>query len=573
MKVLVVGSGGREHALAWAISASPLVSQTYVAPGNGGTPQVAINLEIKADDIDGLVDFSQEQGIGLVVVGPEQPLVLGLVDRLRALKIPVFGPTQAAAILEGSKGFTKDLCQKYHIPTAAYGRFSETQAAKEFLRQQSLPIVVKADGLAAGKGVIIATTREEAEAAVDEILSGQFGAAGAEIVIEEFLQGEEVSFFALTDGVNILPFGTAQDHKRVGDGDVGPNTGGMGAYSPAPILSDAQAQQVMTTIIEPTVKAMAAEGRPYSGVLYAGLMLTDKGPMLLEYNCRFGDPECQVLMMRLKSDLVPVLLACANGTLDQVRVDWQEQVALTVVMAAKGYPGEVTKGEVIEGFADAAQVANVEIFHAGTRQDAIGRILSNGGRVLNICARGDNVGQTRATAYQAIERLDWPGGFYRKDIGWRALARETLNPNTRGAPMTDPDWSLPAGLSGASVPVCSLALCEVRLMREGAWPWLVLVPRVNDAVELIDLSQEQQHRLIDEIAMASNVLKAEFKPFKLNVASLGNFERKLHVHVIGRQKGDPAWPNPVWSALPAKSAPHSPEMLKSLSEKLRKAFE
>lgn len=424
MKVLLVGSGGREHALAWALAASPLVDTLYCAPGNAGTAQEAQSVLIAADNVDGLLAFAQQNAIDFVVVGPEVPLVLGLVDRLEAAGIAAFGPTAAAARLEGSKGFTKDLCAKYGIPTAAYGRFTDPAAARAWVRAQGkLPVVIKADGLAAGKGVVIAQSWDEADAAIDAVLvEGGFGVAGAELVAEEFMDGEEASFFVLADGTHALALASAQDHKRVGDGDVGPNTGGMGAYSPAPVLTPALEAQAMAEIIGPTLAGMAAEGCPYKGVLYAGLMLTREGPKLVEYNCRFGDPECQVLMPRLKSDLLPLLMAARDGQLDHVNVRWHDQVALTVVMAAQGYPGEVLKGTEIKGLEAAARVPGVQLFHAGTKNEG-GRVLANGGRVLNITALGATVAEAQARAYQAVALIDWPEGFCRKDIGWREIAR------------------------------------------------------------------------------------------------------------------------------------------------------
>ncbi|WP_119462170.1 phosphoribosylamine--glycine ligase [Rhodospirillaceae bacterium SYSU D60014] len=424
MRLLVVGSGGREHALCWALAASPLCDTLYCAPGNAGIAQEATCVPITAEDIDGLVAFAQEQRIDFVVVGPEAPLVLGLVDRLEAAGIKAFGPTAAAAALEGSKGFMKDLCARHGIPTAAYGRFTDAEAAKAFVRERGEPIVVKADGLAAGKGVVIARGPAEAEAAIDAMLTqGQFGAAGAAVVIEEFLEGEEASFFALVDGATALPLASAQDHKAVGEGDTGPNTGGMGAYSPAPVVTEAMADEIMARIIEPTVRAMAAEGRPFKGVLFAGLMITKDGPKLLEYNTRFGDPECQVLCMRLMSDLLPALIAARDGVLKNFQLRWYEQAALTVVMAAKGYPGDYRKGTEIRNLDKAAALPDVTIFHAGTQRAEDGRLLAAGGRVLGVTALGPNVAEARKRAYEAVDRIDWPNGFCRRDIGWRALER------------------------------------------------------------------------------------------------------------------------------------------------------
>jgi phosphoribosylamine--glycine ligase len=424
MRILVVGSGGREHALCWSIAASPLCDKLYCAPGNAGIAQEAECVPIAVDDLAGIVGFATRERIDFVVVGPELPLVLGLVDRLDAAGIKAFGPTAQAAALEGSKAFMKDLCAKYAIPSAAYGRFTAADAAKRFIRARGAPIVVKADGLAAGKGVIIATTVGEAEAAVDAMLTGgQFGAAGAEVVIEEFLQGEEASFFAITDGETALPLASAQDHKRAHDGDRGPNTGGMGAYSPAPAVTEALAADVMDRIIRPTIMAMAAEGRPFQGVLYAGLMLTADGPKLLEYNVRFGDPECQVLCVRLMSDLLPALIAATDGVLKNFHLRWYDKAALTVVMAAKGYPETYRKGSEIRGLDKAAAVPDVTVFHAGTTRGANGRILANGGRVLNVTATGDTIAAAQARAYEAVDLIDWRDGFCRRDIGWRAVGR------------------------------------------------------------------------------------------------------------------------------------------------------
>ena len=423
MNILLIGSGGREHALAWAIAASPECDRLYAAPGNGGMESLADCVALEVDDADAVIAFCRANEIGLVVIGPEAPLVAGLADDLAEAGIRAFGPSARAAQLEGSKGFTKELCQRYGIPTAAFGRFTEAEPAKAYIREHGAPIVVKADGLAAGKGVIIAETVDEAERAADEILDGRFGAAGAELVIEEFLEGEEASFFAIVDGETALPLATAQDHKRVGDGDTGPNTGGMGAYSPAPVMTPELCEQVMAEIICPTVAAMAEEGAPYQGVLYAGLMITATGPKLIEYNCRFGDPECQVLMMRLKSDIVPAMLAAVDGVLAHVDLRWREEAALTVVMAAKGYPGAYDKGSVIAGLEDATADEGVEIFHAGTRIED-GRIIATGGRVLNVTALGGTVSEARSRAYGAVARIDWPEGFCRQDIGWRAIARE-----------------------------------------------------------------------------------------------------------------------------------------------------
>jgi phosphoribosylamine--glycine ligase len=421
MNILLIGSGGREHALAWAISASPLCDKLFCAPGNPGIDQVARVVDLKIADHGAVIAFCKAEAIGLVVVGPEAPLVAGLSDDLRAAGIKVFGPSKFAAQLEGSKGFTKDICAKHGIPTAAYGRFSDRDKALAYLETHGTPIVIKADGLAAGKGVTVAMTMAEARAAVADIFSGKFG--GAECVIEEFLEGEEASFFVLTDGRNALPLTTAQDHKRVGDGDTGPNTGGMGAYSPAPCMTPALCDEALERIVKPTIRALADMGHPYVGVLYAGLILTRDGPKLIEYNARFGDPECQVLMMRLKDDLVALLLACCDGTLDRMSVRWFDEAALTVVLCARGYPGEVVKGSAIRGLEGAASLEGVEIFHAGTALKN-GELVASGGRVLNVTAIGKTVQEAQDRAYAAVDRIDWPEGFCRRDIGWRAIARE-----------------------------------------------------------------------------------------------------------------------------------------------------
>jgi phosphoribosylamine--glycine ligase len=421
MRVLVVGSGGREHALCWVIAASPLCDKLYCAPGNAGIAAEAECVNLAAMDLDGLVAFCRDARVDFVIVGPEQPLVAGLVDRLEEAGIAAFGPTRAAAVLEGSKGFTKDFCARNAIPTAAYRRFADADAAKSYIATEAMPIVVKADGLAAGKGVTVARSIAEAQAAVDAaMLAGRFGSAGAEVVIEAFLAGEEASFFALVDGIHVLPLAGAQDHKAVGDGDTGPNTGGMGAYSPAPCLSAEIEAEIMARIIVPTVEAMAAEGRPFKGVLFAGLMLTASGPQLIEYNTRFGDPECQVLMMRLKSDLLPALIASRDGALKDFTLRWRDETALCVVLAAKGYPGEPLKGTEIRGLDDAERGDGVMIFHAGTRA-ACGKILADGGRVLGIAALGADAAEARHKAYDAVDRIDWPEGFCRRDIGWRAV--------------------------------------------------------------------------------------------------------------------------------------------------------
>ncbi len=423
MNILLIGSGGREHALAWKVAASPETEKLYCAPGNGGTAALAENIGLNTSDHAEVLAFCRENTIGLVIIGPEQPLVEGLADVLAKAGIKAFGPSAKAARLEGSKGFTKDICRKYAIPTADYGRFDEAAPAKAFAHEMGAPIVIKADGLAAGKGVIIATSEAEVDEAIDGMFGGRFGSAGAEVVVEAFMEGEEASYFALVDGKSVLPMVTAQDHKRVGDGDTGPNTGGMGAYSPAPVMTDEMNQRVLDQIILPTVEAMKAEGCPYRGVLYAGLMITAEGPKLIEYNCRFGDPECQVLMARMASDLVPVLLAVAEGNLAAVSIDWLDEAALTVVMAAKGYPGSYEKGSEIRNLEEAGGMSGVEVFHAGTALEGA-RVLAIGGRVLNVTALGANVSEAQQKAYDAVEKIDWPEGFCRSDIGWRAVERE-----------------------------------------------------------------------------------------------------------------------------------------------------
>ncbi|ODT32244.1 MAG: phosphoribosylamine--glycine ligase [Kaistia sp. SCN 65-12] len=422
MNVLLLGSGGREHALAWKLAASPMLTKLYAAPGNPGIAREAELVALDVADHAAVAAFCAEKRIGLVVVGPEAPLVAGLADVLRVAGVRVFGPSKAAARLEGSKGFTKDLCAKYHIPTAAYGRFDRLEAAKAYVEKTGAPIVIKADGLAAGKGVTVATTMAEALAALDACFDGSFGPAGAEVVVEEFLTGEEASFFCLCDGTTALPFGTAQDHKRLGDGDTGPNTGGMGAYSPAPVMSPAMVEAVMREIVEPTMRGMAEAGAPFSGVLFVGLMITDEGPKLIEYNVRFGDPECQVLMMRLKDDLLVLLDAAVDGQLGHMSVRWSDEAALTVVMAANGYPGAPQKGSLIRGVEQAAG-DGVEIFHAGTALSD-GALVADGGRVLSVTAMGETVRAAQENAYRAVDRIDWPQGFCRRDIGWRAVERE-----------------------------------------------------------------------------------------------------------------------------------------------------
>ncbi|HEX3501787.1 MAG TPA: phosphoribosylamine--glycine ligase [Xanthobacteraceae bacterium] len=426
MNILILGSGGREHALAWKMAASPLTEKLYCAPGNAGIAQEAVCVAVDIADHAAVIAFCREKAIDVVVVGPEAPLCAGIVNDLEAAGIKAFGPSREAARLEGSKGFTKDLCRQNNIPTAAYERFNALAPAKAYLRSRGAPIVVKADGLAAGKGVVVAQTVAEAEDALDMMFGGGLGEAGGEVVIEEFLDGEEASFFALCDGETALPLTTAQDHKRAYDGDKGPNTGGMGAYSPAPNIDGAMAERIMREIITPTLKAMRALGSPYKGVLYAGLMITAEGPKLIEYNVRFGDPETQVLMLRMKSDLVPALLASRDGMLKAFDLRWYNEPALTVVMAAKGYPGAYKRGSVIEGLDAAREVHGVEIFHAGTKAEG-GKILANGGRVLNVSAIGATVREAQARAYEAVSRIHWPDGFCRHDIGWRAVEREKNN--------------------------------------------------------------------------------------------------------------------------------------------------
>lgn len=422
MNVLLIGGGGREHALAWALSASPLLDTLYCAPGNAGIAEIAQCLPLDIDDQEAVIAFCRANDIGLVVIGPEAPLVAGLSDTLTAAGIKCFGPSAAAARLEGSKGFTKELSRATGIPTAAYAIFDRAEDAKAYAATQPLPIVVKADGLAAGKGVTIATSHAEAAAAIDALFAGR--SEGAKVVIEEFLIGEEASFFALVDGHHALPLAAAQDHKRVGDGDKGPNTGGMGAYSPAPVMTPEMIERTMDEIIRPTVAEMARRGTPFKGVLFAGLMITPDGPKLIEYNVRFGDPETQVLMLRLKSDLLPALLAAVDGVLGTFDLRWHDTAALTVVLAANGYPGTPVKGTEIKNLDAAAKVEGVTIFHAGTIRDEAGRLLANGGRVLNVTAVGRDVAEAKARAYEAVALIDWPEGFCRSDIGWKAVARE-----------------------------------------------------------------------------------------------------------------------------------------------------
>ncbi|TCL75865.1 phosphoribosylamine--glycine ligase [Rhizobium sp. BK251] len=421
MRVLLIGCGGREHALAWKLAQSPLMTEFYAAPGNPGIAEHASLVALNIEDHEAVAAFCREKAIDFVVVGPEAPLVAGLADRLRRDGIAVFGPSAAAAQLEGSKGFTKDICARYDIPTGAYQRFNNAPKAKAYIRQQGAPIVVKADGLAAGKGVTVAMTLDEALAAVDDCFEGAFGEAGAEVVIEAYLDGEEASFFCLCDGKNVLPLAAAQDHKRVGDGDTGPNTGGMGAYSPAPVMTPDMVARTMKEVIEPTVRGMAESGHAFSGVFFAGLMITEKGPELIEYNVRFGDPECQVLMMRLKSDLLPILHACATGTLDKVDAEWSDDVALTVVMASKGYPGAYEKNTPIESLPETA--AGAKVFHAGTALKD-GQLVASGGRVLNVTATGATVREAQEQAYELVDKVVWDNGFCRRDIGWQAIARD-----------------------------------------------------------------------------------------------------------------------------------------------------
>ncbi len=420
MNILILGSGGREHALAWAVKQNPKTDRLIVAPGNAGIAMLAECADFDILDGAEVVAFCAENAIDFVIVGPEAPLAAGVADATRAAGFLTFGPSAEAAKLEASKGFTKEICDACGAPTAAYARFTAAAAAKDYIRAQGAPIVVKADGLAAGKGVIVAMTEAEALAAIDDMFGGEFGAAGAEVVIEEFMTGEEASFFVLTDGVHALPIGTAQDHKRVGDGDTGPNTGGMGAYSPAPVLTDAIAQRAMNEIVLPTITEMARRGTPYQGVLYAGLMIKNGQGRLVEYNARFGDPETQVLMMRLGAQALDLLLACAEGRLDRAQVNWADDHAITVVMAAKGYPGAYQKGSVIEGLERMPEDSRHMAFHAGTAMKD-GQIVANGGRVLNITARGDSLADARNRAYAMIDLLQWPDGFCRSDIGWRAL--------------------------------------------------------------------------------------------------------------------------------------------------------
>lgn len=429
MRVLIIGSGGREHALGWKVAQNPAVETVFIAPGNAGTALEAKlqNVDIAVEDVAGLVAFAQNNAIELTIVGPEAPLVIGVVDAFRAAGLPIFGPTQAAAQLEGSKAFTKDFLARHNIPTAAYANFTEIEPALAYVREQGAPIVVKADGLAAGKGVIVAMTLEEAEDAIKDMLAGNaFGDAGSRVVVEEFLDGEEASFIVMVDGENVLPMATSQDHKRVGDQDTGPNTGGMGAYSPAPVVTQAIHDRVMEEVIYPTVRGMAAEGNPYTGFLYAGLMIDSTGaPKVIEYNCRFGDPETQPIMMRMQSDLVELCLAAIDGKLDQVESKWDPRASIGIVLAAGGYPGDYAKGDIISGL-PTTEVEGQKVFHAGTT-DKDGHVVTNGGRVLCATALGNTVSEAQQRAYELAKQISWHGMFHRNDIGYRAIAREQEN--------------------------------------------------------------------------------------------------------------------------------------------------
>lgn len=420
MNILILGSGGREHALAWAITQNPKTERLIVAPGNAGTADLAETAALDITNAAQVTAFCQDNAIDFVIIGPETPLAAGVADACRAAGFLTFGPSKTAAQLEASKAFTKEICAACNAPTAAYAHFTAPEAARDYIRAKGAPIVIKADGLAAGKGVVVAQSEEQALAAIDEMFSGSFGAAGEDVVIEEFMSGEEASFFVLCDGTTALPIGTAQDHKRVGEGDLGPNTGGMGAYSPAPVLSEEVQAQALREIIEPCLREMARRGAPYHGVLYAGLMIENNRARLVEYNCRFGDPECQVLMMRLGGQALDLMHACAQGRLDRVQVHWADDYALTVVMAAQGYPEAYAKGSVIKGLETIAENSRQMVFHAGTALSG-GAITANGGRVLNVTARGDTLAEAQRTAYQMVAQVDWPEGFYRNDIGWRAL--------------------------------------------------------------------------------------------------------------------------------------------------------
>ncbi len=421
MNILILGSGGREHSLAWAIKQNPKCDRLIVAPGNAGIADLAECAEIDIMDGAAVVDFAAQNAIDFVVIGPEAPLAAGVADACRAAGLSVFGPSAAAARLESSKSFTKAICDACDAPTAAYAHFTHPDDARDYVRTQGAPIVIKADGLAAGKGVVVAMALDEALAAIDDMMGGQFGDAGAEVVVEEFMDGEEASFFVLCDGTTVLPIGTAQDHKRVGDGDTGPNTGGMGAYTPAPVMTEAVTQAALDRIVKPTMAAMAARGTPFTGVLFVGLMIKDGQPRLVEFNVRFGDPECQGLMMRLGGQILDLLHACAEGHLADQRVHWADDHALTVVMAAQGYPGGYTKGTVIRGLPDLPEDSFNMAFHAGTAEDADGHIIATGGRVLGLTARGATLAEAHARAYAMVDAVDWPEGFCRRDIGWRAL--------------------------------------------------------------------------------------------------------------------------------------------------------
>ena len=423
MNVLVVGSGGREHALCWALRASPLCGRLFCAPGNAGIGEIAECVDLQPEDVAGLVSFATGNGIGFVVVGPEAPLVLGLVDRLAGAGVLAFGPKARAAVIEGSKGFMKELCERHGVPTADYARFDEPDAAKEFILRHGAPLVVKADGLAAGKGVVVCHNVNEAYAAIDHMMTERaFGDAGAQVLIEDFLAGEEASFFALVHGEQAIPLASAQDHKPAFDGDQGPNTGGMGAYSPAPIVSEAVSDEIMARVILPVARGLAEDGRPYSGVLYAGLIFTAQGIKVLEFNARFGDPECQPLILRLKSDLLATLIACAEGRIEDIELEWHADPALVVVMATHGYPGHHGRGSVIGGLQKAGDVPGVTIFHAGTKL-LNGNVVADGGRVLGVAALAGSIAEAQTRAYQAVDRIVWPEGFCRRDIGWRAIGR------------------------------------------------------------------------------------------------------------------------------------------------------
>jgi phosphoribosylamine--glycine ligase len=423
MNILLLGSGGREHALAWKIAASPLTTKLWCAPGNAGISREAECVALDITDHAAVIAFCRANKVDFVVVGPDNPLVAGIVDDLEVAGFRTFGPTKAAARLEGSKSFTKELCRRYGIPSADYQRHTDSASAKNYVQRRGAPIVIKADGLALGKGVVVAQTIAEAEAAIDMMFGGGLGAAGSEVVIEDFLSGEEVSFFALCDGESAIPLASAQDHKRAFDGDKGPNTGGMGAYSPVPALTEDLAKRAMDEFVLPTVRAMKEMGTPFKGILYLGLMLTAQGPKLIEYNVRFGDPECQVLMLRLMSDLVPALIASRDGQLKNFDLRWHDKAALVVVMATKGYPGNYAKGSVIDGLDAAGAMESVEIFHAGTKSDG-DKITAYGGRVLGVAATANTVAEAQARAYAAVDKIDWPDGFCRRDIGYLAIARE-----------------------------------------------------------------------------------------------------------------------------------------------------